>query len=184
MTNLIRDLLYRLKVVFDELHIDYVIVGGIAVIAFARVRTTGDIDVIIDHEGLDIPQFVELLNKHGFDASLNDFINLKEKLHVNFYDKDTMFRIDLKGIYKEKDRQSIFESQIVEFEGMKLHLDSFENLIVNKLLFGSETDIEDAIATVAGNYNAIDFPLLEQKATQLGVLQELKKLMEDYDFSE
>ena len=33
----------------DEMGIDYVIVSGIAVIAWGRPRTTQDIDIIIDH---------------------------------------------------------------------------------------------------------------------------------------
>ena len=39
-------------------NIDYVIVGGISVIAWGRTRTTEDIDIIINHAQLNIPDFV------------------------------------------------------------------------------------------------------------------------------
>jgi len=46
-------------------NIDYVIVGGISVIAWGRTRTTEDIDIIINHTQLNIPDFVNYLKKNN-----------------------------------------------------------------------------------------------------------------------
>lgn len=178
--NYLSTLLSRLVKVFNALAINYVFVGAVAVIAFARTRTTSDIDVIIDHTSIDLEKFVELLQNNGFDATINDMKNFKDKLHVNFFDKESMFRIDVKGIYSDKDKESINEAANIEFNNIKLRIDSFENLIINKLLFGSQIDIEDALATLTKNYPQIDLDLLYKKANKLGVSEELKELIDMY----
>ncbi|MCY3415133.1 MAG: hypothetical protein INQ03_26005 [Candidatus Heimdallarchaeota archaeon] len=179
--NIISLLLNRLVKVFNDLDINYAFVGGVAVIAFGRIRTTSDIDVIIDHRNLNREKFVHSLRDTGFDITLRDLDNFDEKMHVNFFDTNTMFRIDMKGIYKEKDEETIREGKIVNFVDLQIKLDSFENIIVNKLLFGSQIDIEDAMAILTRNFNNIDFELLKQKSVKLGVSSQLQNLLELFD---
>jgi len=88
-----------------------------------------------------------------------------------------MFRIDLKGVYADKDRSSILEANRIGIDGTNINLDSFENLIVNKLLFGSQIDLEDALAVLTKNHDKIDFDKLQLKAKNLDLEDELEKLI-------
>ena len=123
---------------------------------------------------------MELLLQSGFDTSLHDMQSFGEKMHVTFFDKESMFRIDMKGIYADKDRESVEEGVLVQIDDLELVLDSFENLIVNKLLFGSQIDLEDVMAIIARNYDEIDFEKLSPKAIKLDVQNDLTELMQKY----
>ncbi|MHA2250361.1 MAG: hypothetical protein ACXAD7_08360 [Candidatus Kariarchaeaceae archaeon] len=179
--NIIERALTGLVNTFEVLNIPYVIVGGIAVIVFGRIRTTTDIDIILNHEDLDKEKFVEVLNNNGFDASLNEMISFDEGLHATIFFKETMFRIDLKGIYQEKDRVAIKEAKTEKFGDLILKIDAPENIVLNKLYFGSEIDIEDAMAVLAKNYDDLDFDRLADRCKNLGVHDEYEKLLSDYD---
>ena len=57
---------------FKENKIPYVIVGGTAVIVTGRTRTTLDVDIILDHSKLNREDFINYLQKNGFDATEAD----------------------------------------------------------------------------------------------------------------
>jgi hypothetical protein len=178
--NIIKRVLTGLVKALEAIQIPYVIVGGIAVIVHGRIRTTTGIDVILDHTELNHEEFVRELNDNGFDASLNDMRNFDERLHVSFFFKKTMFRIDIKGMYEKKDRISIQETKTQQFGEITLQIDAPENIIVNKLLFGSEIDIEDAMAVLAKNLE-LDLHKIKSKSSVLGVHDEFQKLLEKYE---
>jgi hypothetical protein len=166
----------------NRLNIDYVVVGAIAVIIHGRVRTTMVIDIIINHEQIEVSEFVNTLQSVGFDISINDMKNLEEQLHVSFFCKENMFRIDMKGIYEEKDREAITEAIIVEYKGRQIPIDSPVNLVLNKLIFGSEKDMEDAISVIEAHPEIKTSQTLKDRAKLYGVdnkLSELIKLLEN-----
>src|SRR6266496_4570994 len=56
--------------------IDYAIIGGLAGLQHGRIRTTDDIDALVDIPQLSMPSFFEALKERGFDLrSLNGFRN-------------------------------------------------------------------------------------------------------------
>ncbi|MDH5404167.1 MAG: nucleotidyltransferase [Candidatus Heimdallarchaeota archaeon] len=167
--------------VLSELSIPYVIVGGIAVIIHGRIRTTTDIDLIINHNMVNYSDFVEKLQENGFDASINDMKGFEEKVHISIFYKESMFRIDIKGIYQEKDRESIQEAKMISFENMQIQIDTPENIIFNKLIFGSQVDIEDALAVLKKNEQTLDFKKLKSKCEKYGILQEYNNLMNIFE---
>ena len=54
----------------NENNIDYVVVGGVAVMYHGVPRTTVDIDFIIQIDDQDIPAFDDFLTAKGFNASV------------------------------------------------------------------------------------------------------------------
>ena len=62
----IENILSRLEVIFKSTKLKYVIVGGIAVIHYGHVRTTQDIDIIIE-DNLNIKSPVHLNLKAAFE---------------------------------------------------------------------------------------------------------------------
>lgn len=66
MTDPITEILTKLVHYFNKNKIDYVIVGGVAVLVLGRTRMTMDVDVIIDHKNLDRDSFIEYLIAEGF----------------------------------------------------------------------------------------------------------------------
>ena len=76
--------------------IDYVIVGGFAVLFYGNPRTTMDIDYVIQLEDENIPVLIEFLQENGFHADEYDMRTaFREKSHCTVEDKETMFRLDI-----------------------------------------------------------------------------------------
>lgn len=162
----------------EENNIDYVIVGGFSVLVFGRTRMTMDIDIIIDHNQLDYDHFVNHFRKHGFDINRSDLEVLDEELHGSFFEKDTMFRIDLKGVHGNNEQISIKHALLANFNNVKAYFDNPNQLIAHKLKFGSEQDLEDAYAVYYRSQELIDHNLLTSFAANLGVSRELEEFLD------
>ena len=102
----IEDMLLYVTHYFNLNKIPYVIVGGFSAIVWGRGRSTYDIDIIIDHEKLNIKNFVEYLSNQDLKTSEYDLKTaIKENSHASILSTgSTLYRIDLKGIYSSLDR--------------------------------------------------------------------------------
>lgn len=159
--------------------IDYVIVGGLAVIFHGVPRTTMDVDIILQIEGERIVRFVDFLKENDFFANLEDMnAAFKEKSHCTVQDKKSMIRLDIKGVYNDMDRQT-FERRIAfEHRSTKIYLASPEDTIANKLVFGSEQDIKDAEGIYARQLESLDMEYLEEICRDMGVYGDFIKMKE------
>lgn len=169
---------------FEKKRIPYVIVGGIGVLIYGRIRATSDVDIIIDHTKLDIGDFIRYLRKNGFSNSESDLTGLKEKTHCSFFLNDSMFRIDLKGVYSTRDKEALTSYKLVRFKDLNLRVVDPMYLVLNKLLHPSEQDYEDAIAVFVKKMEEIDVEKMRRKAQEMGIktvidsfLKEIKELM-------
>jgi hypothetical protein len=166
-------------VTFDELGIDYVIVGGIAVCSWGNVRTTRDVDVIVDLNEKDIDKLIENVRKRSFSANKDDIIMaLKEKSHFTIFDERSEYHIDTKGVYGEKERQSLLSKKAIQLGGVRVCVASPEDMIANKLSFGSEQDIKDAEGIYVRQKGKLDMKYLEERCENIGVYDEFVEMKE------
>ncbi|MHA2031610.1 MAG: DUF6036 family nucleotidyltransferase [Candidatus Kariarchaeaceae archaeon] len=177
--SIIDEVLIDLTNALNKLKIDYVIVGGISVIIHGRIRTTMDIDVILDHSKIDPTPFLETMNDRGFDANRDDLLGFEEKIHVSIFHKKTMFRIDFKGAYTEKELISIKEAVEVSYQGHLMKIDNPINLIVNKLLFGADFDLEDVISVLENYPELKSNKVLLDRLKEFNVLEKFQQLLTD-----
>ncbi|MCK5611394.1 hypothetical protein KAR91_56510 [Candidatus Pacearchaeota archaeon] len=81
-------------------NIPYVIIGGVAILFQGRFRTTGDIDVVIVHERMDVESFVTFCKEHSLSIAKYELEEgFKEQSHVSIFDLPNNIRIDLMGTY-------------------------------------------------------------------------------------
>lgn len=157
--------------------IDYVMVGGLVVNFYGVPRTTMDIDMILRIEEDEIPKLVDFLNRNDFFASVGDVKEaLKERSHCTAQDKKSMIRLDLKGIYTEMDERTLKRRGVFKYKGTKLYIASPEDIIANKLVFGSEQDLKDAEGILIRQLGKLDMRYLEKICGEMGVQEELDKL--------
>ncbi len=157
--------------------IDYVLIGGIAVIAYGNPRTTVDIDIIIQLEKEDIKEFAEFLKSEGFFSDPHDLKKaLHEKSHFTAEMKDTLFRIDLKGVYSKNDRRTMNNRKKIEFEGIPMFIASPEDTIAHKLLYGSEQDINDAEGIYIRQLKRLNISYLKKICKEMNVEEDLDKM--------
>ncbi|MBE0516894.1 MAG: nucleotidyl transferase AbiEii/AbiGii toxin family protein [Methanophagales archaeon] len=164
--------------------VEYVVVGGLAVLFYGIPRTTMDIDLIIAADMAETKQFVEFLKANDFFADEGDIkVALEEKSHATIEDKTSMIRLDIKGIYTENDLITLKRRRKINLTDFEFYVASPEDTIANKLLFGSEQDIKDAEGIYVRQFDNLETGYLTECCNNLDVLEEfsaMKRRVERY----
>lgn len=134
--------------VLREHQVRYAIIGGLAMIQHTRVRTTDDIDALLNLPQIGMPAFFESLAKRGFDVEVVK--NVKELRDqglttIQFDDIVVDLMRPALPVYAHVLDRAI-DSQI---RGHVVRISSAEGLIVMKLIASrpmDESDIQDLLA--------------------------------------
>ncbi|MEJ2658949.1 MAG: hypothetical protein P8012_17465 [Desulfobacterales bacterium] len=123
-----------------EEQVDFILVGAYALGAHGYPRATVDIDIWVKPDEINSINIYKALTRFGApleQIKINDFAteNIIFRIGVPPRRIDIITKID--GVtYKEADEDKI----LVEVEGLKLPVLSFDKLIKNKLSTGKEKD--------------------------------------------
>ncbi len=162
----------------NENDMDYVLVGGIAVLIYGNPRTTVDIYIIIQLDEEGMKEIASYLREEGFFCDPRDMIEaFREKTHFSAEVKSSLFRLDIKGVYDSNAKITMKNRRKVEYEGLKMYVASPEDTIANKLLYGSDQDIEDAEGIYVRQKEKLDTEYLEERCKSMGVLERLEDLI-------
>lgn len=176
-----RDIFDILKLVTGFLNkkkIPYMVVGGIALAYYGMPRTTEDIDILILLEENKIKKFVDFMKKNDFLIDEEDIKTaFKEKSHFTVFDNKSIFRIDIKGIYDDLDRDSFSRRRKIHFRGLNLYINTSEDAVVAKLIFGSFKDLEDAKGIISRQKEDLNFNYIEEKCKKHKILDKLEKIV-------
>ncbi len=163
----------------NDSQVPYVIVGGFAVMYHGRPRATADIDLIISMEEDAIPSFVEFLKENNFFVDEHDIKQaFKEKGHCTIEDSETLFRLDIKGVYEYADRKALENRIPADLNGVRLYMSSAEDTILNKLTWSRERDLKDSLSIYVRRKAELDMNYLREEAEKRGVSGKLEELME------
>ena len=162
----------------EENNIPYVIVGAISVAAWGSPRTSHDIDLMVALDQ-NIEKFVDFLKKNDFHVSVDEVkAALKEKSHFTVFDELSIFRLDVKGVYTEFDKDTLERRRKVKLYDQDIWVSSPEDLILAKINFGSEQDLNDARSVIL-RQKSLDMNYLRKKARELGIYDKLVKLLKE-----
>lgn len=168
--------------IFTFLRLRYVIVGGVAANLLGRGRSTFDVDVIAEFRTRDAARLVEAFARRGFRVSREDIeAALLERGHFSISDLQSDYRIDCKGAYTVHERRALAERRRVRLGRTSTYIDAPENLIVTKLLFGSEQDVLDAEAVYVRQRPRLNLRCIAARARGRGVLGKWKALRRRID---
>lgn len=181
MSDSVFDYIKKLISYFNDNDINYVVVGGIAVMFTGRTRATQDIDFIIEHKKLDKPDFISYLQENDFDATLIDLDGFEEKSHCTFYIKGSSMRIDIKGVYSSQEQESIDMALDFEVDDFKIRIDHPLNTILYKIQYDSDIDYEDAISVYVRYKDSIDMDFLFTKAKEMNIYDDLTEFIKEIE---
>lgn len=129
---------------FDEEKVEYLIVGGYAVIEHTEPRYTKDLDVWINNEPENAARVFNVLRKFGAplaEISVDDFTNPDLVYQMG----RPPARIDIIMKAKGLDFQKCWENRVESnYDEVKVYFVSLGDLIVNKLSVGRPQDLIDA----------------------------------------
>jgi hypothetical protein len=163
-----------------ENEIDYVVVGGVAVMYHGVPRTTVDIDLILQINDEEITAFVEFLNSKKFNVTAEDMrVALKEKSHSTVFFAKSLLRLDIQGVNSQFDRMTLDRAITAELFNTAIKLGTAEDTLINKILFQGEQDLRDALGILSRKQHELDFAYIESTCKQLGILDKWKSFFED-----
>lgn len=173
----IEDVVKELADVLELLGVRYAIVGGVAATSWGNIRTTLDVDVVIDLKDKDVPGLVKALTEREFTVTESEILSaLREKSHFTVFDGRSIFRIDAKGAYGSRERETLRSRRKILVDKTVCYLASPEDMIANKLLSGTLQDVRDAEGIYARQLQHLDIASLKAAARRLGVSTELTKM--------
>lgn len=187
----IKDILSRLANIFSKVNLKYIIVGGIAVIHYGHIRTTQDIDIIIEADKSKIEPFMRLLKESNFDVMEEQFrLALEEGTNISVFDEKSLLRLDISFAARDRQKDLLTKSVVHKIMGNKLRIAPLEYVLIGKVLFIGDIDkitdselleFQDAVDFLTlfyANEGKIDINILKREAKKLGVDRTLKRLLE------
>jgi len=164
--------------------IRYMITGSVGSAYHGRGRATFDIDIVIDAEPNQVIAFVESLWE-GCYASIQTALEaLKQRTMFNVIDSGQGWKADL-IVRKDRSfsRMEFDRRQEARIDGVDVPLVSAEDAILSKLEWAqasqSQRQYEDALGIAVEQYDRLDRQYLSQWAAELGVRDELERLLRE-----
>jgi hypothetical protein len=134
-----KDYKEMLQLLLEE-QVDFILVGAYALAAHGYPRATGDIDIWVRAEEINSINIYRALERFGAPVdqiTVNDFANEGIVFQIGVTPRRIDIITHLDGVsFGEADEDKV----IVEVEGLKLPILSFDKLIKNKLSTGRERD--------------------------------------------
>lgn len=164
-------------------NIPYMITGGAAVGFWGQIRTTMDIDILVQIQMNKIGTFFKSIENDAYidiEAAQKAIIN-KQVFNIIF--KKTYFRIDLIPLKEDAYEQQKFGNRTkLNFQGRDIYVISPEDLIISKLQWsksagGSERQIQDCASIYQLNYEMLNLPYLNTWIKQLNLEEEFKRIV-------
>jgi hypothetical protein len=137
-----KDYKEMLQLLLEE-QVDFILVGAYALAAHGYPRATGDIDIWVRADEINSINIYRALERFGAPVdqiTVNDFTNEGIVFQIGVTPRRIDIITHLDGVsFGEADEDKV----IVEVEGLKLPILSFDKLIKNKLSTGRERDALD-----------------------------------------
>jgi hypothetical protein len=136
----------------DEQHVRYAIVGGLAVLQHTRVRTTDDVDALLDLPQIAMSPFFEALRARGFQLDVQSTIRqFRDEGLTTVRLGDVL--VDLMRPVIPAYAHVVDRAIIARFYDRDVRVSAAEGLIVMKLAGmrpQDEADIQDLLAAYGG----------------------------------
>lgn len=167
--------------ILAKYRIKYVIIGGIAVLAWGEPRTTFDVDIVITLVPADLEETVIDFINQGFTVSKDAIKRLTKNLAVKF--KYGVYSVDLRLASFTIDKLAIERAKQLSVAGNRISIASKEDVIIFKLAHFDYKDRAD-IEAILRRQRSIDFEYIAKSAQQLAkesgraeILENLTQIM-------
>jgi predicted nucleotidyltransferase len=138
---------------FQKEKVEYVLVGGIAVNLLGSMRSTADLDILVEMSDDNLKKIVKIMKKNGYRVkqpvdpmkiadkkTREDWIQNKNMKAFNFYKEDELKEVDIileSPVSFEEAKKNLAS---VKVNGLSLPVISLDNLIKMKKKAGRTID--------------------------------------------
>ncbi|MCK4312467.1 MAG: hypothetical protein KAW88_07015 [Candidatus Cloacimonetes bacterium] len=152
------DVLFDVVEKLNELHIDYMLTGSLAMNYYAEPRMTRDIDIIIEIFPKDINRFIDKFQKEYYIAENSVKEAIEQVSSFNIIHNLLVIKLDFIIRKKEEYRKMEFDrKQTIRILDNQINIVSKEDLIISKLYWAKDSKSEkqknDIINLLQTGYN-------------------------------
>ncbi len=135
--------LQKLLCLLSELEVEYLIVGGFAVMKYGEPRYAKDLDVWVRNSAKNLVRVVEALAKFGIPLD-HDGINAGTEKQVFYQIGVARARIDILTEITGVEFSDAWSKRVAStFFGVSVHFISLDDLVANKQALGRSGDLKD-----------------------------------------
>ncbi|MFN4226534.1 MAG: nucleotidyltransferase [Candidatus Ratteibacteria bacterium] len=165
--------------------IEYMIIGGQAVLIYGEPRLTRDIDITL---GVSTDKY-EIIERIVKELNLkiipeNPFDFVKKTMVLPVIDEESGIRIDFIFSFSEYEKEALKRVNRIKIDDTEVCYASCEDLIIHKIVAGRERDMEDVKNIILKNKN-IDARYITkwlsefEKVLNEKLVEKFKKIMEE-----
>lgn len=167
----------------ESMHIPYMITGGSAVGFWGHIRTTMDIDMVIQMRSSQVNAFLEAIKSEAYLDAHTVKEAAKNKSMFNIIPNETLFKVDIILLDESNNYEmQKFKRKIkMDFQGRTVYVISPEDLIISKLIWSksagsSERQIKDCESIWKINQDNTDSDYINKWIDVLNIREEFDKL--------
>ena len=163
----------------DESGTPYVLIGGVAIQAWGRIRSTLDVDLLLQVRPGSLPALVTAFREAGMVPRRDAPIAIGDcrVLQLDFEDEDAFLvvRIDLLIAGTPFHGEVVGRGLAVEIGGNSIRVATCEDLILLKLIAERPIDLVDAQELFKINRDDLDLDYLRRWAQNLGIEEQFSR---------
>jgi|UniRef100_A0A7V3ZTA9 predicted nucleotidyltransferase len=175
----LKELIKNLAIELTQKAIDYMIIGGQAVLIYGEPRLTRDIDITLGvgiERIKDVEEIIRKLNLKIIPENHLEF--LRKTMVLPAIDEQTGIRVDFIFSFSEYEKEALRRVNKIKIDDVEVNYVSVEDLIIHKIISGRERDIEDVRVILIKNTNIDDDYIIKWLSAFEKVVEE--KLVERY----
>lgn len=151
--------LSQLAKFLEKSHIDYAVLGGIAVSVYSEPRMTQDIDLNIVLNMENLSQFLGKAREYGFQPippDIKKFVEETGVIPMKFFKRGVAGKFDFIVAQNPIEFAGLKRARLKSIWGVKVKIVTAEDLLVHKLLSERPRDLEDARGIVVRRGRRLD----------------------------
>ena len=170
----------------DDLAIPFFVVGSVASVVHGEIRTTQDVDIVVELEPRQVAPLVLCLQGAFFVDERAVAEAVTRRSSCNVIHRATAFKVDL-FLRRDRDfsREEILRRQRVDVAGIDLPVATSEDCVLSKLEWfekgGQVSDRQwrDVLGVLKARGEAIDFDYARRWAGELGLPELLERALRE-----
>jgi len=167
--NELLEALLRTAQILNEQDLQYALIGGLGVALRGPIRTTRDVDLLLDVPQLKLPPLLESLQQQGFQLDLRACIaqwNADHLIEIRY----GPIRLDWVKAVIPVFQRILQRARWETIQGRQVRVADAEGLLLLKLISLRLRDEEDIRGILAANHGALDLDWVRSEWAKLAAL--------------
>lgn len=170
-----------LRKLLEKSGCQWMIIGGVAVSLLGKPRFTADIDAVLLIEDEDLPKFLKIAKRLGFEARIKDAVEFAQENKVLLLKHvKTGTNVDLSLGILPFEEEAVRRSKRLKIDNIAFNLPTPEDLIIFKAVAHRPRDIED-IAGIVKIHAKINKKYIKKIVKEFARALEMPEIWQDIE---